>query len=449
MKELVLPFLLPAFLTFGGSYLYDLPQLLAEYFKEDLKIEDNQLLYLYSAYSFPNIGCVLLGGWFLNRFGAKINLLVYLALISIGYIVFVASFAGGSLAGMIIGRVFHGLAGENLMVAQYYLSHRFFGSTYLSMATGLDISSAYLASALAYFLSGWTFNMTQNLLTTLLLAGWALLASLLATAGIVCLFGSEQKIEKAKEAIEEYVKKQKTEDLALVQQSEENENIKEKINTENDLEGSEASKRKKFKFSDLKNFPLAYYLLLAIHATTTMSYFQLVNVLTTVLSLKFGIPTNKTHKFTFWMPLICLVIVPLFSRGVNKWGKKPLVALVGSFIGLGALIFLLYSSDYPFIFIILFSVYISLINSTLWSSLTLASEPVHVDIGLAITNTIQNLTSFICPLILGHFFPVLDPSNVDGYISVILAFVGAAIVFTSLFLLVDLWGDKSYSKPEI
>ena len=68
----------------GSYFCYDNPQSLSSAFKEEMGLNDTKFNSLYSVYSFPNIVLPLFGGFFIDRIGLNICLIVFSMLLLAG-----------------------------------------------------------------------------------------------------------------------------------------------------------------------------------------------------------------------------------------------------------------------------------------------------------------------------------------------------------------------------
>jgi MFS family permease len=140
----------------GNYYSYDIPAALNtqldEYFG---KTEDFEIYFslLYTLYSIPNIILPFFGGYFVDRLGVRLCLLVFACAITIGQIIFAFGVSIKSWPVMFLGRIVFGFGGESLGVGNSALLSQWFMGKELAFAFGLNLSIARLGSVFNNLLS--------------------------------------------------------------------------------------------------------------------------------------------------------------------------------------------------------------------------------------------------------------------------------------------------------
>ena len=133
----------------GNYYCYDNPSALQSQFKT-LMLNDTPdgdfgtyFNLLYTVYSIPNMVLPFFGGYFVDKLGCSICLVVFSVAILIGQIVFAFGASLKSWPVMLLGRVLFGLGGENITVAQSALLADWFAGGELAFAFGINLSIRY------------------------------------------------------------------------------------------------------------------------------------------------------------------------------------------------------------------------------------------------------------------------------------------------------------------
>jgi MFS family permease len=110
--------LLIVLVAFGNEYAFNNPQALEETLYEHLDITETQFQLFYSLYSFPNIFTLFFIGYFLDKFGMRLGIII----LSIALMVFQLIFAiGGQIKSyelMLVGRILFGVASRSLFIPQ-------------------------------------------------------------------------------------------------------------------------------------------------------------------------------------------------------------------------------------------------------------------------------------------------------------------------------------------
>ena len=135
----------------GNYYSYDNPAALKTQIKDYMgDPDDYETLYslLYTVYSIPNVFLPFFGGYFVDKWGVRICMLIFCGLIAAGQVVFALGLSVKSWPVMYIGRVIFGMGGESLSVANSAILADWFEGKELAFAFGLNLSIARLGSVI-------------------------------------------------------------------------------------------------------------------------------------------------------------------------------------------------------------------------------------------------------------------------------------------------------------
>jgi MFS family permease len=108
---------------------------------------------LYTLYSIPNIFLPFFGGFFVAKFGVRLCLIIFVALIAIGQVIFAFGVSIKSWPVMFLGRIVFGFGGESISVANSSILADWFAGKELAFAFGLNLSVARLGSVFNNLLS--------------------------------------------------------------------------------------------------------------------------------------------------------------------------------------------------------------------------------------------------------------------------------------------------------
>jgi MFS family permease len=135
----------------ANYYAYDIPAALNsqmdEYFGQKSDFQTSFSL-LYTLYSVPNVILPFFGGFFVDKAGVRICLLVFMVTLSVGSFVFALGLSIKSWGVMYLGRVIYGFGGESLSVANSALLTQWFKGKEMAFAFGLNLSIARLGSVI-------------------------------------------------------------------------------------------------------------------------------------------------------------------------------------------------------------------------------------------------------------------------------------------------------------
>ena len=104
----------------GSYYVFDLPASCKTQIESFMGYSDDYEFYfslLYTLYAIPNVILPFFGGYFVDKLGVRMCLLIFASLIAVGQVIFSFGLSTKSWACMFIGRFVFGLGGESLTVA--------------------------------------------------------------------------------------------------------------------------------------------------------------------------------------------------------------------------------------------------------------------------------------------------------------------------------------------
>jgi len=141
----------------SNYYCYDIPAALHQQFNDYMGSSDGHFetyfQLLYTVYSVPNVILPFFGGYFVDKFGVRVCLITFMAMLVIGQMVFAIGVGNKSWTLMFLGRVLYGFGGESLSVANSAVLSEWFKGKELAFAFGLNLSIARLGSVANNFVS--------------------------------------------------------------------------------------------------------------------------------------------------------------------------------------------------------------------------------------------------------------------------------------------------------
>ncbi|KAJ3372985.1 hypothetical protein HDU91_001667 [Kappamyces sp. JEL0680] len=156
MKSRWIVLAIASFVVFGNYYAYDIPA--STSFELELLFPNDFPYYLqlfYSLYSIPNLFIPFASGYLMQTVGLDVLLPVLALLVAVGQLLFTLGVFSNSLALMVVGRLFLGVGGESLGVAQYKITSSWFADRELAFALGMNICAGRVGSVLNDLISPW------------------------------------------------------------------------------------------------------------------------------------------------------------------------------------------------------------------------------------------------------------------------------------------------------
>lgn len=372
---------------------------------------------LYSVYSFPNIVFPLIGGYLMDKFGARALIYASSLLVTIGQAVFAFGVSINSFPIALLGRGIFGCGGENLDIAQSVIVITWFAGKELSMAFGLNSTLSLLGSVLNDNIEPMVVEKTD--LDTGLWVGFLVCcASLLAAVFLNTLDRKRSKLL----------------------------GIKEK---------TELPESERFRFRDVKEFSNLFWILLVNCIAVDTSVYCFGYIASGFYQERFGydeVQSGSIMSITFF---IAAVFCPLIGLMTDKLGKRVLLIIVSAIsITLFHLCCLLtpssYRPIYPIFYLVLLGLGYSIYVTVYWAAISYIVEPKLIGTAFGTTYAVSNFGLVIVPIFVGY---LQDNTTKDhGYFWVsftlgVMASVGIVTGFIVYFLDMKNGGILHSSDP--
>ena len=187
--------------------------------------------------------------------------------------------------------------------------------------------------------------------------------------------------------------------------------------------------------SDLGRFSSTFWIICIFMTTTNPAYFQFINQLNDMIQKKFGVDYSTASQLSMLVPAALMIFVPIFSNLADRYGNKSYYFVVSSIWGLVAFFILNNVHGTKTVAIptlVNIGVFYSIFSAVIWSGGAQACPPDLVDIGLAIMNTFQSISTFVYPIIFVKFGLTTPQKLFPVLIGIILVGLGAslALVFS-------------------
>jgi MFS family permease len=139
-------FVAAALVMLGNYYVYDAIAPVAELLTQQLHFSDTQIGTLNAIYSLPNIVLVLIGGVLVDRYSARVMVVVTTSICLAGAVV---TALGAHFPVMALGRLLFGIGAETLVVAVLVALAQWFTGRYFALQLALNLCLARIGSYLA------------------------------------------------------------------------------------------------------------------------------------------------------------------------------------------------------------------------------------------------------------------------------------------------------------
>ena len=150
MRWLVL--CLISIVSIGSYFCFDNPSALQSELMDLFGINTFEYTIFYAVYSLPNIVLPLFGGFFVDKIGIRIGLLLFSSLVAAGQAVFALGCSSAQYWLAVLGRFIFGLGGESLAVATSTITFSWFLGKEMALAMGITICVSRIGSVMNDFI---------------------------------------------------------------------------------------------------------------------------------------------------------------------------------------------------------------------------------------------------------------------------------------------------------
>jgi MFS family permease len=380
---------------FGNYYVYDCIAPVADLLTKQLGFSDSNIGLLQAIYSFPNLIMVLIGGYLVDRIGARRAIFLFGSTCLMGAIITVLS---GHLALMATGRLIFGIGAESLVVAVTTAIAKWFRGKELSFAFGINLMIARGGTLLAQRSPTWASFAYTNWRTPLLIS-----------VGIAtfCVIGA--LIYWIMEVYAE-----KTFDLA------------------------QAGPTDKVVFSDLFNFGASFWWIVALCVVFYSAIFPFET-----FSYKFFMDAHGTTREMAGPIIGCLTMATMFGTPVlgllvDKIGKRALLMMIGSVLLVPVYLMMAYTHTQASLYLpmAMMGIAFSLVPAVIWPSVAYIVDQNKLGTAYGLMTVVQNMGFFGFNLAIGwaNDHGHASAANPGGYhlgmwIFSILGFLGMLFAF--------------------
>ncbi|KYQ99839.1 major facilitator superfamily domain-containing protein 1 [Tieghemostelium lacteum] len=356
---------------------------------------------LYSVYSFPNLVLVVVGGYLIDSLlGLRLGLLVFTGFIAIGQIIFAISANARTFWLAILGRLIYGVGGETIYIVAFaYVSVWFFGRKDFALAFSTVNTVGRLAGAIDLSV---TTDIADHFSLPVTIWIGTFLCLFSFVAGLVLSYLETLRLKKVNPLID-----QKEQDKK-----------------------AEIKQQKKFKISDVKKFPLQFWLILFFINCYVIPVFSFITIGTDFFKTHFPhLNTSALISIPFY--LACLA--PLLGALVDKFGRNLYFLTVSSVLALVAFIFLMFKPVTPYISVIFLGISMATIYSASFTLINPLVPEYCISVCFALNSA---LTSGSMALTIIGINSILQKNNNDYTIIFVIYILLILISIVTLVILI-------------
>ena len=331
----------------GNYYVYDCIAPIADLLAKQLHFSDSNIGLLQAIYSIPNVFMVLIGGVIVDRIGTRKSIFIFGVLCLIGSIVPALS---GSLYVMATGRLVFGLGAESLIVAVTTAVAKWFRGKELSFAFGINLMLARFGSLLAQFSPTWARFAYDSWRTPLLIS---------IGFGSLCVIG----------AIIYWVLEAHAERRYPLT----------------------AGSTDKVVFSDIKNFGLSYWYIVALCIVFYSGVFPFETFAYKFFIDTHGVSREMAGQLVGMLTLFTMFGTPAFGLFVDKFGKRAMLMMFGSALMIPVYLMMAYTSVSLRIPMLMMGIAFALIPAVMWPSVAYIVDQSKLGTAYGLMTMIQNI----------------------------------------------------------
>ena len=380
--------LLVSLAMFGNYYLYDALGPVVDLMRSQLGFSHSQVGWLYTAYSMAALLVLLAGGWFIDRFGTRLALVVFAVVCVIAAAM---TALGPDFETIVAGRFLLGLGAEPMIVAAVTVLARWFKGAELSFAFGLNLSISRLGSASADWSTGFAEPLYSNWQDPLWLATGIAGVSV---AAAMLYWMHERRAESR-------------------------------------VHLGERAQPDELKLSQIFRFPRTYWLVVALCVVFYSTVFPFRGFAINYFQQAHGLDRESAGVLSSMLPLAAIIATPIFGLIVDRIGKRSLFMAAGSLAMLPLFLAVTYLPPGPLVelpgdaavpltlllCIGLFGLVFSLIPAVLWPSVAQLVDEERLGSAYALMTFCQQIGMAAVPVVIGllNDWGGASPENPAGY----------------------------------
>eukprot|EP01088_Endostelium_zonatum_P001216 TRINITY_DN11515_c0_g1_i1.p1 TRINITY_DN11515_c0_g1~~TRINITY_DN11515_c0_g1_i1.p1 ORF type:complete len:527 (+),score=77.72 TRINITY_DN11515_c0_g1_i1:42-1622(+) len=467
-------FLLSGLMPFGAYFGYDSINAVSKYLEQDANFSQTQIGALYSAYSFPNLIMVLIGGFLIDKWGTNRMTLLFSIFIVTGSLIVALS---SSFYIMIIGRIIFGMGSESTIVAQSTILSVWFSgeddekpvatpsqqqqqqdedkppNQQMALAFGGALTLGRAGSLSAILLLTWVADLTKGFTWSLWIVFFVCVLCFFLTfcLNVLNIYGG---VPKAGPATITIVSDAPTPFL-----------------------NSNSSRLRVcntfiqpfitflYELKPILSFPRTFWLIGAICFATYGTVFSFLTFSLSFLEKEWGYSPTEASRIASIITLSSMICSPIFGFVIDRIGRRVTIMIVGQLLLIPCMIAMSWSgtsdsqssngdawnptipsdgwlrvlTPYPWVAIIGFAY--SLAPAAMWPCVPLVIDPRSVGLAFGVITVCQNASGVVVPLVLGR---IKDWSGNYMIGHFVLAGLAASGAFFCIILRWESWRQGDY-----
>jgi MFS family permease len=345
---------------FGNYYVYDCIAPIADLLSKQLGFSDSNIGLLQAIYSFPNMIMVLIGGYLVDRIGARRAILLFGSICFVGAIIPALS---GALPLMAAGRLIFGIGAESLIVAVTTAIAKWFRGKELSFAFGINLTIARLGSLLAQNSPTWAKFAYSTWRTPLVIS---------VCFAAFCVIGA-----LVYWAMEAYAEKH--------------------------YELGNAGATDKVVFGDLFKFGVSFWYIVALCVVFYSAIFPFETFAYKFFMGAHGTTREMAGMLVGALTFCTMIGTPLLGLFVDKVGKRALLMMIGSVLLVPVYLMMAYTHTQASLYapMAMMGISFSLIPAVMWPSVAYIVDQNKLGTAYGLMTVIQNIGMFGFNLAIG------------------------------------------------
>jgi MFS family permease len=333
---------------FGNYYVYDCIAPIADLLSKQLGFSDSNIGLLQAIYSIPNVFMVLIGGVIVDRLGTRKSIFIFGSLCLIGAIIPAMS---GVLPVMATGRLIFGLGAESLIVAVTTAIAKWFKGKELSFAFGINLMIARFGSLLAQWSPTWAHSAYSTWRNPLLIS---IIFGSFCVTGAIFYWILEARAERKYEV-------------------------------------GQAGATDKVVFSDIYNFGVSYWYIVALCIVFYSAIFPFETFAYKFFIDTHGISRELAGRLVGILTVFTMFGTPLFGLVADKIGKRALLMSLGSFLLIPVYLMMAYTGVSLYVPMAMMGIAFSLIPALMWPSVAYIVDQSKLGTAYGLMTMIQNI----------------------------------------------------------
>jgi len=390
-------------LTFGSYFVFDLPSAISATLMEETGINEAQYSQLYTAYTISNFLSVILGGYILDRIGARFGAVLFTCFICVGQILFGTGVQVKNYPLMIVGRCIYGLGGGSITVCQEAIATYYFSGKELGLSFSATLTVSRLGSVLNFFVSPYILQATGSAAATV----WIGVSLCVLSFVFVMVFWIM--------------------DAAY----------------QRHFPGVMAFKDKKIKCKSHMCFRVEFWLLSVICATFYADIFPFISIASLMFNDGWDLDPAYASIITGIVYDVSLVLSIPMGIVVDKVGNRMTLLWMATVLLVMSDVFLMTTFRdnggsasiqwVPIIAMLLLGISYTFVAAGLWSSISLVVKKQQVGSAMAIATAMQMAVNTIFQAIVGPIYEATGSYTPDLIIFVTMALVTLALVLALMW----------------